>query len=120
MAIGAFLTAKYVDNAGETRGIRVKTATTTLVLGGETNDQGTGTTITPPRAKVSGGRRTYGVHARTVTVRLTAAGASGAIGSIIRVPWFKQTAFDGLANDTTGTYNGSACILVGKSPEKIK
>lgn len=80
MAIGSFITAKYEDNNGDTRAIRVKTETIGLAFGSTTNAQGTGTTFTKPRAKVSGGRRSYGVHARTVTVKLTEAGASGEVG----------------------------------------
>lgn len=120
MAIGAFITAKYEDNAGDTRAIRVKQATIDLAFGSVTNAQGTGTTFTKPRAKVSGGRRSLGVHARTVTVKLTEVGASGEIGSLIRVPWFKRSTFDDLVENTVGSYNGSDCELIGKSEEKIK
>jgi len=120
MAIGAFSLSKYEDNAGKIRGIRVQPETITLTIGGQANTAPTGDIDTAPRAKVSGSRRSYGVHARKVTVRLTAAGNSGAIGSTISLPWLDPGTFADLVELSTGTYNGSACVLVGTSPEKIK
>jgi hypothetical protein len=121
MSAGVFEIGRYIDNRGAIRGIRVQPETATLDIGGTANDFAVGAIDAVPRAKVSGGRNSYGVNARKVTIRLTAANPTPyAPGSTISLPWFVRTTFDALVNDTTGTYNGQPVILVGTTPEKTR
>lgn len=120
MSIGQFTVSRYQNDDGGVHGIRIQPETLTLTLGSSVNTPVADAINEISRAKVSGSRRAYGVHARTVTIKLTAAGASGAVGSVLRLPWLTIGSFSGIKNDATGTYNGSACIVVGKSAEKIK
>lgn len=120
MSIGVFTVSKYENEDGGIHGIRIQPETLTLTLNGSANSAVAGDIDQISRAKVSGSRRSYGVHARTVTVRLTAAGASGSVGSLNTLPWLQESTFAAIKPDQTGTYNGSACIVVGKTAEKIK
>lgn len=121
MSTGVFETGIYVDNRGSFRGIRVQPETKALEIDGVSNAYAAGPVDAVPRAKVSGGRNSYGVNARKVTIRLTAANpAPYAPGSTISLPWFVRTTFDALLPDSTGTYNGQPIILVGTTPEKTK
>jgi hypothetical protein len=68
---------------------------------------------------VSQGKRSLGINARKVSIRLTAALTGYQSGAVISVPWMQATTFDALVPKvTTGTYLATACILVGTSPEK--
>ena len=121
MAAGAFTITKYTDGNANIRAIRVKTPTSGLTLNAVVNAAPTGArTAGFGVMKVSGSRRSYGSHARTVTIKLTAAGASGAIGSLVRLPILTPTVFSGLAYGQTGTYNTQACVVVGTTAEKLK
>lgn len=121
MSSGIFTIGTYEDNRGAIRGIRVQPETAALVIDGATNAFATGTVNAVPRAKVSGGRNSYGVNARKVTIRFTGANpAPYAPGSTISLPWFDRTSFDALVNDTTGTYQSLPIILVGTTPEKTR
>lgn len=120
MAIGTTVLTVYGANNGDKRAIRIQPETLSLTLGGVVNTAPAGPVDTIGRAKVSGSRRSYGAHARKVTIRLTAAGPSGTVGSIISLPYLDFAKFEGLVDAAVGTYNTSACALIGKTPEKIK
>ena len=120
MAIGPFSLSKYQMDNGDIHSVRIQPETLTLTLNAVVNAAPAGTTILPPRARVGGSRRSYGIHTRTATIKLTAAGPSGGVGSLIRLPILTSTVFQGLVAGQTGTYNTSACQLVGTSPEKIR
>lgn len=120
MSSGAFVSSKYESNAEDIYPIRIQPETLALTLGSATNTAPTAAVDQVVRAKVSGSRRAYGVHTRTVTVELTAALDDYEEGSLITLPWLQADTWEALAPDTTGTYLGVACRLAGKSPEKIK
>lgn len=120
MAIGAFTNSRYESENGDIRKIRVQPETLLLTLNSVVNAAPTGAVDTKGSAKVSGSRRSLGAHARLVRIKLTEEGASGEIGSIIAVPWLKQSTFAALPENATGTYNSSACELVGTTAEKIR
>lgn len=121
MSGGVFETGRYTDDNAAIRGIRVQPETKALTIGGTTNAYAAGAVDTSPRAKVSGSRRAYGVHARKVTVRFTATAPTGyKDGGTTTIPWFNPTTFAALTELATGTYQGAPVELVGKSAEKIK
>jgi hypothetical protein len=122
MSSGAFTDSFYESNElGSVHPIRVQPETLALTLGGQANTAPSGTGAIGPSAQVSRGKRSIGINARTVTVRLTAALANYATGATITLPWLDPATFaDITAKVTTGTYLSTACKVVGKSPETVK
>lgn len=120
MSEGAFESGRYADNLGGIHAIRVQPETKGLVLGGSTNSYPAGAVDTRPRAKVSGSTRKFGVNARKVSIRFTAAAGDYKEGSVISLPWFVPATFDALTEGAVGTYQTFAVELVGTRPEKIK
>lgn len=120
MSSGAFVSSKYESNAGDIYPVRVQPETLTLALGSATNTAPTAAADQTIRAKVSGSRRSYGVHCRTVTVQFTADKTDYVENGKVTIPWLQQDSWEELVPDATGTYLGTACKLVGKSPERIK
>lgn len=121
MSSGAFVNSFYESNElGTVHPIRVQPETVSLTLGGQANTAPAGAGAIGPSAQVSRGKRALGINARTVTVRLTAALAGYLAGSTISIPWLDPGTFAGITPKvTTGTYLGTACIVTGKSPEKV-
>jgi hypothetical protein len=122
MSAGAFTNSFYLSSElGTVHPIRVQPETISLTLGGQANTAPSGTGAIGPSAQVSGGKRSIGINARTVSIRLTAALSGYKADSVIRLPWLANSTFAALVPKvTTGTYLGTACILVGKSPETVK
>lgn len=120
MSSGPFSSSKYEANSGDIYPVKVQPETLTLTIGGSSNSAPAGTVDQTIRAKVSGSRRSYGVHTRTVTIELTAALTGYKENALITLPWLVQSTWEALAPDATGTYLGTACRLAGKSPERIK
>lgn len=122
MSSGIFSDSFYSSNElGSVHPIRVQPETIALVLGGQANTAPAGTGAVGPSAQVSRGKRSIGINARTVSVRLTAALANYKAGSVISLPWLDNSTFAALTPKvTTGTYLATACILVGKTPETVK
>ena len=121
MSAGAFEPGRYESNeTGAVHAIRVQPETKALTLNSVANDYPTETTLTKPSAQVSRGKRSIGINARTVSIRLTATLGGYKAGSIITLPWFKKTTFDAIARDQTGTYLSTACIVVFKTAETVK
>lgn len=121
MSSGAFETGRYgcTKTAGIHK-IKVQPETKTLTLGGQANAYAADPIDSVPSAKVSSSRRQLGITPRTVTIRMTAAGAGLSVGSVIRVPWFVDTTWNALADGAVGTYQGIACELVGTGSESVK
>lgn len=121
MSSGAYEAGKYQSNGtGLIHAIRVQPETKALTLNSVANDYPAAAIDGKPSAQVSRGKRTIGINARTVSIRLTAALAGYKLGSVITLPWFSSTTFDAIPQNATGTYLGTACILVGTSAEKVR
>jgi len=122
MSAGQFLRGFYTTDSGEVAGIRTQPETAALALTpGGTNVIPAGPATLPTRARVSGGRRRYGIKARTVTIVFTGAVPDGyKPDSPITLPVFTPTVYNAIVPDATGTYLGSSVRVVGKSPETIK
>lgn len=121
MSSGAFVNSFYESNElGTTHPVRVQPETIALVLGGQANTAPAGTGAIGPSAQVGRGKRSIGINARTVTVKLTATLAGYLAGSTITLPWLAEGTYAALTPKvTTGTYQTVACILTGKSAEKV-
>jgi hypothetical protein len=120
MSSGAFSDSKYISNAGDVYPVRIQPETLGLTLDAVANAAPTPAVDQVIRAKVSGSRRSYGVHCRTVTVQFTAAKTDYVANAKITVPWLTGSTWETLPPGATGTYLGTAVKLVGKSPERIK
>lgn len=121
MSSGAFDDVLYEANDGKFYNARVQPETLTLTLGGLPNTQGAGP-VTPglPSARISGGRRRYGVFMRGVRVEITTSGTSGLdVGSIITLPCLNPEIFEGATKGVVGTYNGANVRVKGQVAEKI-
>lgn len=121
MSSGAFENGKYGSNTtGGIHAVRVQPETKALTLGGVANAYPTGAVDSTPSAQIGRGKRSIGINARTVSIRLTATLAGYKSGSTIVLPWFVASTFDALTVGSTGTYLATACELVGKSPERVR
>ena len=121
MSSGAFETGRYdCTKTGGIHKIKVQPETKTLSLGGQANAYATDPIDSVPSAKVSSSKRKIGITPRTVTIKMTAAGAGLSVGSVIRLPWFVGSTWNGLADGAVGTYQTFACELVGTGPESVK
>jgi hypothetical protein len=122
MSAGVFADSFYESNElGTVHPIRVQPETLALELGGQANAAPDGDAAIGPSAQVSRGKRSIGINARTVSIRLTATLTGYKAGSVITLPWLDPTTFaDITPKATTGTYLATACIVTGKSPETVK
>jgi hypothetical protein len=121
MSGGPFENGRYESNGtGAVHKIRVQPETKALELDGVDNDYPAGAALGKPSAQVGRGKRSIGINARTVSIRLTAPLSGYKTGSVITLPWFVPSTFDALPDVAVGTYLGTACELVGKSAEKVR
>ena len=91
----------------------------TLILNGVTNAEpavvalsGQYRVIIPSR----GGNKTKVAYARSVTIKMLAAGGGLSIGSRVIVPVFQFTIWTQYRRDQVGTYNGISCICTDINP----
>lgn len=121
MSAGSFENGRYESNGtGGIHKVRVQPETKALTIDGVANAYPAGDVDAKPSAQVGKGKRSIGINARTVSIKLTAALAGYKDGSVITLPWFTADTFDALTVGATGTYLGTACELVGTSAEKVR
>lgn len=120
MSQGAFTIAGYETDNADIVPIQVQPETLTAVLGTANASAGATFAAGFPSAQVSKGKRAIGINARTVSLRLTAALAGYKEDSILRIPVMTQARWNALSRGTTITYQGTAGVVVGKSPESIR
>lgn len=120
MSSGAFEVAKYEDNQGVIYPCKAQPESKALTLGGVANGYPTAAAVTGvPSARLRGSKRTIGVNARTVTVKLTASLEGYQDDAILTIPVFQEDVWNGYSKTQTGTYLGTAVICTGKQPEYI-
>lgn len=121
MSAGNFLDAFYKTDNGDIAPIRIQPESASLVVGGNTNTIPAGPANFPAPVKVSGSRRTYGIHARLVRVRFGSTPPTGyQQNGTVTIPWLDPDTWRSLSKGMTGTYLGSSVTYVGKSPEVIR
>ena len=121
MSAGPFTNSFYTSDADFVHPIRIQPETLTLTIGGQANSAPTG----PADAgtgfvRVSGGKRTYGITPRKVSIRFTATPPTGyAANQTYRIPVLVPGHYQAYIEPKlqTGTYLGVACQVVGKSAE---
>lgn len=117
MSAGEFVRAKYESNSGRVYNIRIQPETQTLAINSVANASPSGPVTEEVSAKVSGSKRSIGMNARTVTLEWATAPPAGYSDGIVRVVILQESTYDAITPGATGTYQDSAVIVVGKSPE---
>ena len=121
MSSGAFSLTRYQTDQGNIVNIKVQPETVAASINSATNTAPTADlTAGFPSAKVSGTRRTLGINARTITIKFTASKAGYKDDSPIKIPALTPAFFNACQVGATGSYNGTNCRVVGRSPEVIK
>lgn len=122
MSAGVFTRARYETNLGVVVPIRVQPETLTAVLGSANNASADeDITIGYPRAVSSRSQRSPGIHARTVTLKFTAAPPTGyAVGQTYRIPVMQEEVWNALGEGIECNYLGVAAEVVSVRAEKIR
>lgn len=121
MSAGAFVRGRYSDDNTDIRPIRVQPETILATFGTTANVQPTAGIDTLPAAKVSGGRRSYGVHARYATIVFETDPPTGyKVNSPIRLPILTKVVWDGIAPGQSVSYLDKTGIVISKTPEYIR
>jgi hypothetical protein len=120
MSAGAFSISKYAADSGTIHPIRIQPETAAALVGATANAAPAGAvTAGAVTARVTGGNRAYGVKARSISFKFTAAPPSGYLtNQIYRVPVLVKATYDAATVGGTGTYLGVATVIVGKNPER--
>lgn len=121
MSAGAFLAnGKYEADSGTIYRIRVQPETVAANIG-SANAVPAGAVDGEGSARVGGGNRQIGIKARSVTVRFTATVPDGyAADRLLRIPILTPAVYDAITPGATGTYLGTAVVVVGKNPERVR
>lgn len=121
MSAGRFQKSKYSDDNTNIRPIRVLQATLDATFGTTANVAPSAGVDTKGAAKVSGGKRSYGVHARYATITFEDDPPTGyAAYQYLRIPILTQTVFDGIVENSPVTYLGKTGKVVSTTKEKIR
>lgn len=110
---------KYELDDGTVAAIRISPSTLGATIGSG-NTEPSGAITSPTRARRSGSGRAYGIHARVVYAKYTAALPTGATSKLVAIPWMQQAGWASIKPGDTGTYQGAAIKVVGKRAEKVK
>jgi hypothetical protein len=122
MSAGAFSVSRYQANdSARIYAIKIQPETIAAAPGGTANAVPTAATTEPVYARVIKSKNAYGVKARSVRIRFTAAPPTGyLVGQTYSIPILTATVWNAIAPGQVGTYLGTACVVVSKSPELIK
>ena len=118
---GKFSLTKYEMDVGLIVPIRVQPETLGLSIGSVANTAPTEAVEAGlPSAKVSKGKNAMGIGARSVTVQFTGEKPDGIEGDTAKIPVLQKSVWEGYGITETGTYQGKAVKVIGKSSESVK
>lgn len=123
MSAGNFVFGKYEADNGDIYDCRRQPETTGLILNGITNAEPVGDVNQASSARLTGSRRKYGVRAREVRLRFTAAPPTGySPDDVLTVPIFTPDAYNAMTavKRPVGTYLGTAVVFIGKTGESVR
>lgn len=120
MSFGPFITSKYQDNGGGIHSIRIQPETLTLSIGAVDNGVPAGEVDNLRGVSASGKRSILHLGARRIGVRVTNDAGPYAVGTVHYVPVMTPNVFQQMIDlrGSAGTYNGSAVVCIGGSPER--
>jgi hypothetical protein len=122
MSAGAFQSSKYQLDSGNGAGIaacRIQPETLAATINSAANEAPAGAVTLPSSAKVSGGKREFGINMRTVTLEFTAALPEGYSGDPVRIPVLTESTYAAWSKGQTGTYLAVPVRVIGRSPETV-
>lgn len=123
MSAGSFVTSRYAAtyNATNVHPIRVQPETLAASAAGTTpvvNAAPTAAVNNPIQAKVSGSKKSLGLTARSVSLRIQGAPPAGYFAnSVTRIPALTQGFFTACAKGVVVTYLGTTWTVIGRSAE---
>jgi len=122
MSAGAFENGRYQLDNGDVARCRAQPESKALAYSSATNAYTTDAVTRPGRVRLRQSKRSFGVIARSITVRLPATGQPTGYkpGSLLTIPIFTTAFYDALALAEEVTYLGVNCELVSRSPEIIR
>lgn len=120
MATGPFTLSIYETDEGNFVPIKLQPETLAITFASAANAAGAGP-VDPgwPSADVSRSKKAIGIHARSVSVKLTAPTDPDASPGIIRVPVPKVSVYAAIVKGAAVTTDIGTGIVVGKSAEVI-
>lgn len=117
MSAGKFKLGKYEADNTVVYPVRIQPETVIATF----NPEPAGAITGAFKAKVSGSRRSYGLHTRLVRLAWTGAVPDGyKEGGTITLPVLTATAYANIVVGQTVTYLGSPAEVIGKSPERVR
>jgi len=124
MSAGTFTFATYGASyeTGVSHPIRVQPETLEAAVGATTNDELVGDPTNPISARVSGSRRSLGLIARAVSLRVVGTPPTGySENSVTRIPILDPDNFAVFSvKGTAVTYLGTTWAVIGSSAESAK
>lgn len=122
MSSGVFVTSKYEATAIPfIMPVRIQPETLLLQVGTTANNPPTGAVTLPIFAKVTKGKKSYGVGPRAITIRWSAAPPAGfAANQSITVPILTTALYTAATPGATGTYLGAAFVVSSRIAESAK
>jgi len=114
--------SRYESDGGTIYPIRIQPETTLATFGGVANTSPAGAVNAETSAKVSGGKRQFGMNARGVYFRVTVPAGDSEIqaGSILRLPVLRQSVWAGIPKAAAVAYDGHTGVITGKYGESAK
>jgi len=124
MSAGTFSNAKYQASYGDglaIHPIRVQPETIAASAGGVTNAEPAGAINNPIQARSTGGRRSFGLVARFVTLRAPATDQPATYQPLgfTRIPALTEAFYDACVKGETVTYLGAAYTVSGRGGERV-
>jgi hypothetical protein len=120
MSSGVFNFTKYAASyaTGAIHPIRVQPETVAATIGSVTNAAPTGAVTNPIRAKVTGSKKSLGLVARRINLRLVGdPPAEYAVGSRTRIPALNTAFYAAAIDGATCSYLGTTWRVTGKVAE---
>lgn len=121
MSAGPFVISRYFSSElNEVMPIRLQPETL-IFAGGVANEPPAQGVSLALYANSGGSKRSYGVHARSVSLEWIGTPPAGyAPGRRVRVPVMTQGAYSAYIPGTEGQYLGSPVRVVSRSPEAVR
>lgn len=116
MSAGPFLISKYESDEGVVHSIRIQPETLTVADNAEPAGA-----VTASFVKVSGSRRSFGVHPRRITLSRSVGTADyGSAKAYARIPMLTLAAFDAAVVGSTVAYAGVDWVIASKAAESVR
>lgn len=116
MSAGPFLISKYEADDGSVRPIRIQPETLGFLDNAEPSGGADG-----PYVKVSGSRRSFGLHPRKITISRSVGNADYGTGkAYASLPILTKQVFDDATVGSTVAYAGVDWVIASKTSESIR